>query len=490
MHARHCFRLITAVMTPVALFVIATTASGQRAESTVDLAPCGLEGAPKEMLCGEYTVYEDRVAQSGRTIELNIVVIPAKSENPRPDPVFYLAGGPGQGATTVAGRWLNAWQREERDIVLVDQRGTGKSNPLNCEMPGGEDDAQGYLDPVFTVEVFESCRKKLEQIADLKLYTTPIAIDDLNEVREALGYDEINLVGGSYGTRASLVYMRRHPETVRTAILNGVAPIAFRNPLYHAYEAQQVLEKTLEECEQDEACHAAFPNIKREFEEVIARLEKEPATVTITEGSTGAETTIRLTRYTFAEALRTTMYYMPRARSVPLLIHRAYEGDFEFFATLGLATGRAIVNALQFGMLLSVTCPEDVARIDPDEIAALTDGTFLGDERVRNQMEACSIWPRGEVQADYGEPVSVGIPTLVLSGTHDPVTSVRWGEEAASHLSNSLHLVAPGAHGVGGPCINSIARTFLETASVEDLDTSCVADMKLPPFRLTADSEG
>jgi pimeloyl-ACP methyl ester carboxylesterase len=490
MYSRQHSRFTAVVTTSVALLVLATTASGQGAESTVDLEPCGLEGAPKEMFCGKHTVYEDRVARSGRTIDLNIVVVPAKSKNPRPDPVFYLAGGPGQGATTVAGRWLNAWQREERDIVFVDQRGTGRSNPLNCEMPGGDADAQGYLDPVFTVEVFEPCRKKLEQIADLRLYTTPIAMDDLNEVREALGYGTINVMGGSYGTRASLVYMRRHPETVRTAILNGVAPIAFRNPLYHAYEAQQVLDKTLDECEKDEACHAAFPNIKGEFEEVMARLQHGPATITVTDATTGGKTTIGLTRYTFAEALRTTMYYMPRARSVPLLIHRAYEGDFEFFATLGLATGKAIVDMLQFGMLLSVTCPEDLARIDPDEIPALTDDTFLGDHRVRNQMEACSIWPQGEVPADYGEPVSVDVPTLVLSGSLDPVTSVRWGEEAASHLPNSLHLAVPGAHGVGGPCINAIARDFLETASVKELDTACVANMKLPPFRLTADEEG
>jgi len=489
MHSRHSSRLLTAVTTRLALLALVTTACGQGAESTVDLEPCGPEGDAKTMLCGNYTVFEDRAAGSGRTIDLNIAVIPATGDDPYPDPIFYLAGGPGQAATTVADRWLDAPQREKRDIVFVDQRGTGQSNPLKCEMPGGEDDVQGYLDPVFTVEVFEPCREKLEKVADLRLYTTPIAMDDLNEVRKALGYDVINLLGGSYGTRASLVYMRRHPETVRTAILNGVAPIGFRNPLYHAYEAQQVLDKTLDECAGDEACHAAFPNIKQEFQEVIARLEVEPAIVDVPDPSTGETRTIRLTRYTFAEALRTTMYYMPRARSAPLLIHRAYEGDFEFFATLGLVTGKAIVDMLHFGMLLSVTCPEDVARIDPDEIPELTEGTFLGDHRVRNQMKACSIWPQGDIPANYGDPVDVDVPTLVLSGTLDPVTSVRWGEEAASHLANSLHVVAPGAHGIGGPCITSIASTFLENASVEGLDTSCVADMQLPPFKLTADEE-
>jgi pimeloyl-ACP methyl ester carboxylesterase len=443
-----------------------------------------IPGTQEEARCGTYTVFENREAAAGRTIELNIMVLPARSAEPRPDPVFPLAGGPGQGATQTARRWANSWMRDERDIVLVDQRGTGMSNPLHCDMPGSDEDPQSYLQPVFSAKVFEPCRAKLEQVADLTQYTTPIAADDLNEVRDALGYDRINLVGGSYGTRAALVYMRRHTETVRAAILNGVAPIGFRNPLYHAYEAQRVLENTFRDCAEDPACHAAFPDLEQEFEELITNLEKEPATVSIPHPATGEDVTVSLSRYAFAEALRTTMYYLPAARDVPLLIHSAYEGDFDVFTRVGVASNRGIVDALQFGMLLSVTCPEDVARIAPEEIPELTGGTFLGDTRVRGQIEACSVWPKAEVPKDYGDPVSVATPTLVLSGTIDPVTSVRWGEKAARHVPNGLHIVAPGAHGVGGPCSQGIQRAFLERASVEGLDTACVADMTLPPFRV------
>jgi pimeloyl-ACP methyl ester carboxylesterase len=442
-------------------------------------------GTQEEARCGTYTVFENREASAGRTIELNIMVLLARSGEPRPDPVFPLAGGPGQGATLTARRWVDSWMRDERDIVLVDQRGTGKSNPLHCDMPGSDDNPQSYLEPVFSAKVFEPCRGKLEQIADLTQYTTPIAADDLNEVRAALGYERINLVGGSYGTRAALVYMRRHTRTVRTAILNGVAPIGFRNPLFHAHEAQQALEKTFRDCAEDPACHAAFPDLEQEFEELMTNLEKAPATVSIPHPVTGEDVTVSLSRYAFAEALRTTMYYLPAARDVPLLIHSAYEGDFDVFARVGIASNRGIVDALQFGMLLSVTCPEDVARIAPEEIPRLTDGTFLGETRVRGQIEACSVWPVAKVPANYGEPVNVETPTLVLSGTIDPVTSVRWGEEAARHLPNGLHVVAPGAHGVGGPCIRSIQQAFLEAASVEGLDIGCVADMELPPFRIS-----
>lgn len=466
----------------------AAQARAQAGEGSIELTTCVIPGTDEEARCGTYTVYENRAARSGRTIDLNIMVLPAGGTNPHPDPVFWLAGGPGLGATRVAGGIRRAWFREERDIVLVDQRGTGESNPLDCDVaPGGDDNLQAYLDPAFRAEVFEACLEQLEKIADLTQYTTPIAMDDLNDIRAALGFDIINVMGGSYGSRAALVYMRRHAETVRSAILNGVAPIAFRNPLYHAYEAQRALQLTFKECAEDKACQEAFPDLQQEFDEVMTRLEKEPASVVFSDEDSGEEVELEMSRYAFAEALRTTMYSAQGARDVPLLIHRAYEGDYEFFIDVGLQTNRAIVDILQFGMLLSVTCPEDLARIDPEEIPALTGGTFMGSDRVRNQLAVCQIWPKGAVPDDYGEPVSVDVPTLVLSGTNDPVTAARWGEEAASHLPNSLHVVAPGAHGVGGPCIRSIEMEFLETASVKGLDTSCVADMKLPPFKLTAD---
>jgi pimeloyl-ACP methyl ester carboxylesterase len=472
------------LLAALAFFAVTPTASfAQNQAGELKLEPCGLPGQPKNWRCGTYTVNENRAARAGRTIDLNIVVLPAKSEDRRPDPIFFLSGGPGGAATRTARGRSFGWYGVDRDIVLVDQRGTGRSNPLFCDTPGSDEDVQGYLDPLFTPDVFEPCRERLEHVADLTQYTTPIAMDDLNEVRAALGYDVINLWGGSYGTRAALVYMRRHPETVRAAILNGVAPIAFRNPLYHAWEAQRALEKTFGECEADDACSAAFPDLREEFRQLIASLEDEPATVTIPHPATNEPVSVRLTRYAFAEALRTTMYYLPAARDVPLLIHRAYNGDFDVFAREGIASNRGIVESLAFGMLLSVTCPEDLARIDPAEIPALTAGTFLGDDRVRNQLAACSIWPNGAVPADYGDPVSVETPTLLLSGTLDPVTSPRWGAEAAGQLPNSVHIVVPGAHGVRGGCVTGIIQQFLASASTDAVDASCVESVRLAPFR-------
>jgi len=405
------------------------------------LEPCEVRGVDGTALCGTYEVWEDRDAQAGRRIGLNIVVLPALDPRPELGAYVVLAGGPGGAATPNAARFANSWQREHQDILLVDQRGTGLSNPLGCDLSRPGDTAQAYLEAPFArLAEFEACRDSLSESADLTLYTTPIAMDDLNEVREALGYDTLTVTGGSYGSRAALVYLRRHPETVRAAVINGIAPIAFTNPLYHASAAQKALDVTFAECAATAECAAAFPDLGPKFDELMARLEADPAKVTITDPDTGEPVEITLTRSGFAEALRVFSYAMPRARSVPLLIYRAWQGDYAPFAQAGVNSTRGINLILKIGMLLSVTCVEDVARIDPHTIDDITGGTYLGDERVRTQMEVCSIWPKGRIPANYGEPVRADVPVLVLSGTHDPVTGPNWGADAASHLPNSLRM--------------------------------------------------
>lgn len=435
-----------------------------------------------EALRGVVRIHEDREHGTGKLLELDLVVLLATGPDPRPDPVFVFAGGPGGAVTRSQAGYLSWWGRAQRDIVLVDQRGTNGNHALRCA--SGRGDVQAYLDPLMSREACRACVQELSQEADLRLYSTPIAMDDVDEVRELLGYERINLRGGSYGTRAALVYMRRHPERVRTATLNGVAPIAFTNPLFHAQEAQLGLERVLEECAAHPDCSEAYPALAVELAALFARLAEGPVTVEVENARTGEPVELRLSRDAFAEALRVMLYYMPTNRQVPYLVHRAHQGDFAPFVRRGIESNRSLRNYIALGMLFSVTCAEDVARIDPETIEATTRDTFLGDVRVRAQKAVCEFWPHAELPEGYGEPVSVDVPTLLLSGTHDPVTSPRWGAEAARHLPNSLHLVVPGCHGVGGPCIASIEREFLERAAVQGLDTSCVESMRMPAFRL------
>jgi len=435
-------------------------------------------------LSGFCRVFENRETKRGREIELNLIVLPATGDDPAPDPMFVFHGGPGAAATTYLGRLAGSWIRERRDVVLIDQRGTGGSNPLHVPLPGGDDDLQGYLDPVFRVEVFRAALPRLQRIADLTRYTTPIAADDANEVREALGYGKINLMGGSYGSRAVLSYLRRHPGTARTAIVNGVAPVAFKNPLYHAAAAQEGLERLFEEVEAEPRYRKAFPDLRRRFRKVLERLSKAPVSVEVTHPGTGEPATVTLGREAFAEALRILMYYTGTNRQVPALLERACEGDFAPFAQRGIESNRAIRGILCFGMLMCVTGSEDIPRIDPASIPKLTRNTFLGDGRVRRQMAVAKIWPRGEVPEDYGEPVAVDVPVLLWSGTHDPVTPPRWGEEAARHLPNGVHLVVPGAHGVAGPHVREIERAFLESGGEKEIDLRVVKKIRMPPLAL------
>ncbi|MFQ6037882.1 MAG: alpha/beta fold hydrolase, partial [Candidatus Aminicenantales bacterium] len=266
---------------------------------------------------GTFAVFETRNAQKGKMIHLNVVVLHATGPEPRPDPVFFLAGGPGADISQGWKGYRKSWVREDRDIVLVSQRGTGGDNRLDCPKAASDDNLQRYLDPLFDLEIFQDCLEELKSRFDLTQYSTFAAADDLYEVRLALGYDRINLIGGSYGTRMALVYMRQHPETVRTAILNGVAPIAFRNPLYHAPTAQEAIRLILAKCAADPECHAAYPDLEGEFLAVLDRLEKQPAEVMITHPVSKERVTVTLTRAAFAEALRTIMYSSATVRMVP-----------------------------------------------------------------------------------------------------------------------------------------------------------------------------
>ncbi len=455
-------------------------AVGQDAVPDLNLETRLVAGTEEKVQYGSLTVYENRSAGKGRLLELTVVVVPARSPDPAPDPIFILEGGPGLAAADHFRRHLNSWMRRDRDIVLINQRGTGGTNRLDCELPGSNENLQGYLDPIFNPEVLRSCLKSLQNEVDLTQYTTPAAMDDLDDLRAALGYNQINLVGGSYGTRAALIYMRRHPAHVRSAILNGVAPVAFTNPLYHARAAQQALDLIMAECAADPDCAKKYPNLSQQFAAVMDQLETQPVPATITNPTTGEKVVVRLTREAFADALRIIMY--SNSREVPFFIHRAFLGDFDLFAQRGFTSERRIRDMIAVGMLLCVTCNEDIPRIDPDMIPELTKNTFLGEGRVRRQMAICDFWPRIKLP-NYGDPVQCAAPVLLLSGTLDPVTPPRWGENAAENLPNSIHVIAPGSHGVGGPCIQTIMEQFLKKGSSEGIDTSCVETMRLPSFR-------
>jgi len=452
---------------------------------SVRLEPCPIPGTEEEMLCGSYQVLEDRRRPNGRRISLHIAVLPPRSATPRPDPIFWLHGGPGAAATDMAERFCSSWMREDRDLVLVDQRGTGRSRPLQCKLPGSAENLQGYIEGYFDrIPLYRRCKQRLRELTNLRMYTTPIAMDDLDEVRRAMGYQKINVIGASYGSRAALIYLRRHGEHLRTLVLDAVDPPAAINPLYHAESAQGALDLLFEECAQDADCAAVFPDLAQEFDTVIRRLEETPAEVSVSHPDTGEPVTVVLTRFAFTEAVRSLMYSVSGSRWVPYLIHLAYHGTLWPITEVAIEDARTSAEILSWGTLLSVVCAEDVPRIDPADIPRLTDGTFYGEHRVRTEMAVCEIWPQAPIPASYADPIESEVPVLLLSGTLDPVTPPRWAEEAARHLANSYHLVFPGSHSKSEPCVDAITQRFVARGSVVGLNTRCAERISLPPFEL------
>jgi pimeloyl-ACP methyl ester carboxylesterase len=455
------------------------------------LRPCRLAGIDEQVLCGKLTVFENRETRTGRTIDLNIVVLPAFDQKTKAEPLFDLAGGPGASSVERADFYAGPGKdyRRRHDVVCVDQRGTGKSNRLAIPR---EKTPQYYLSEMFPVDYVKNLRETLERRADLTKYTTSIAMDDLDDVRAWLGYDTINLFGGSYGTQAALVYMRRHPEHVRSAILLAVAPTDLKTPLHHSESAARAMDLLLDECERDAACHAAFPQIRDDWKNVLAQLEKQSARVEYSpHGKSAAPTTVEIQRGVFGEKIRTWMYGRDKAARIPLIVHHAATGDFAPFLLQAIAP--SIPDFVADGMYLSVTCAEDVPFISPEDAVKLTAGNPFGNYRVFQQTRACGMWPRGEIPTDFLEPVRSNAPVLIFSGNMDPVTPPKYGEEVARHLPNSRHIIIPEAgHGVDGMtdpgCIDRIIIEFMDKGNARNLDTNCVERMAAPPFTSGAES--
>lgn len=451
---------------------------------TLPLEACHLEGSSRPARCGVLARPEDPTAPDGRSIALRVAVIPAKS-GAKHAPLYFLAGGPGQGATEAFGPLLPAFDDlgEHRDFVFVDQRGTGSSNALDC----ADDDKalaeklEGELD----VTELRACFTELQRNSDTTKYLTTIAMDDLDAVREALGHTRIDLYGGSYGTRAALVYARQHPDHVGKLVLDGVAPVDMTMPLSFARDAQAALDRTFADCAADPGCGTSYPDAKEKLQAWLASLPADAksggAKVAVTHPRTGVEEHIVPTRAVVGGAIRGVLYSPALAAMLPHVLDQAERGDISPLFGLGLAIGDSAEESMSTGMLFSVVCSEDVPFLDEAVAVRETKDTVVGGVVVELFRDACGVWSRTDVPVGYREPVHSEAPTLVLSGELDPVTPPRWGEHALEHLPNGRHVVVPGAgHGTTSvACVRDIMAAFLDDL---EPDTSCLESLHRPPF--------
>jgi pimeloyl-ACP methyl ester carboxylesterase len=445
------------------------------------LHACTGDEGPADALCGSLEVFEHRQAAAGRRLSLAIVVLPATSDDYRADPVVFLAGGPGQGAARLAPLIQAVFGRlqRHRDIVLVDQRGTGRSHPLECRTTDETLRAEFPDDPSALARLKE-CLESYD--ADVRQYTTPIAMDDLEDVRAFLGYERVNLYGASYGTRAALVFLRQHPSRVRTITLDGVAPPDMRLPLFAARDASRALEQVLSDCQNEQGCGDAYPDLRARTVALLARLERAPATVHVRHPRTGRHEPVEVTPRVATGALVSALYTPVTASTIPLLLHRATQDDFAPLLAMALAGDDS--TGISVGMQLSVLCSEDVARVDAAAVERESASSLFGAHLAAGPLTACRDWPRGALPSGYFDPVRSDVPALILSGDLDPVTPPDWGEHVAQHLTNGRHYVARGTgHGVASTaCGLRVVEQFLERASAVDLDAACLDEPQRPFF--------
>ncbi len=444
------------------------------ASTAQSLAPCLDERFGDRAECGTLTVLEDPSTPEGRKIDLNVVVLRAVAPGTR-EPVFLLAGGPGQGATDLAELALGplAAVNETRDFVLVDQRGTGASNPLNCPNGSDEDPRQAF-GGLFKPALMADCIERLSTAADLGRYNTPAVVADLEQVRQWLGYERVLLWGGSGGTRTALVWMRRHPDRVGAAVLDGVTPTMFRSPSSMARSAHVALERVFEDCLAQESCRAAYPDLESDFRKLLWLFEGGPVSTRISRED-GTNVPVEMTRGDLAYALRAMLYSSRRITGLPRLIHdMATSGDVSPLAQALWRRDVALRPVVAMGVHFAVYCTEDMPFIDSRKVAELTDGTFLGTYLMDQYGAICDIWPADPVSRDYLEPTKVDIPILILSGYYDPTTPAALGDEVDRHLTRSRHVVVRDqAHGSGFACARPALIRFLQTGSLEELGPIC-----------------
>jgi pimeloyl-ACP methyl ester carboxylesterase len=454
-------------------------------QNQIHLKPCRFPNHKSELLCGKYAVYENRTAMSGRLISLNVVVAPAYAKAPQPDPVFFLAGGPGQGQARIASAAEDALMRDlrrERDLIFIDQRGTGDSNSLDCSL-NPRNAVQDYFTELFIPEQAARCQRRLSEKAELQFYTTPIAIQDLAQVRAALGYEKINLYGVSYGTLVALEYLRRYPQDVRTLALAGVSTPAAKLPLQFAQGTERAMQRLLQDCSADPACAAAFPNLANEFAKVLVKLDSGAVTFEFHGQARNGSEPVSLSRSVFVEQLRLMLYNHGSARLIPLMIHAAAQEDWTVFTKIRARSSGNSVFAATTGVYFTVTCSESVPFITENDMVKYTNDTIVGEYRVRRHQRACQEWPRAPLPGDFLEPVKSATPVLMLSGEFDPATPFEFAQAALTDLPNGRHIILRNtAHSFGSECAKELVVKFITEGSAKNLDESCAARLRRPPF--------
>ena len=453
---------------------------------SIRFTPCTLAKGTESLMayCGTLQVPENHDAPDGRKITLAISWLPA-SGDAEPDPIFMLAGGPGQAARgsfpMVAGAFTEA--RKKRHIILLDQRGTGDSTPLKCVNEQGEsavvDDEDYTADAA--VDFAERCAAQYAGKVDVAQFSSSDAIRDLDAARKALGAEQINLIGISYGTRMAQLYGKRYPQHTRTITIDGIAPLETVLGQDHAKNLESSLDLQFAQCAKDKACREKLGDPRAQLNTLLATLAKGPVPVHYRDAITGEWKDGQFSSGHLAMLTRLLAYQPQAASLLPLQFAEANQGRVDALMALSEMVTRDISDQIMHGMQLSVMCGEDA----PDLVVDPEDGKrLLGTGLVELLKAQCAVWPHKTRPADFRTPLKGDLPVLILSGEFDPVTPPRYGDLVAKHLPNSKHIIAKGqGHNVlPVGCMPKLFAKFLESADAKNLDDACIKTLTYAPM--------
>lgn len=436
---------------------------------------------------GFVEVFENRSVNSGKKIQLYVIIIPSIKKTTQP-PLLYVDAGPGLSSAESVFYYsprTNIY-RQERDVVLIDTRGTGKSNPLHCPSVQVKTSMPQMFEEIYPADSVKECYRLLSKENDLTQYNTTNAVHDFEEVRQQLGYEKFSVFGLLYGGRLALHYMRLYPQSISSVVLWSPAPTYTRMPLYYARFAQNTLDLIWNDCKNDSICNRYYPNIKREFSFLMKRWKQKPISYTYTD-SAGRAQLLTIPWHAFQTKIRSLMYDPAGIRTIPYLVHEAWKGNLTPYIDL-YAKRKQNDYSFAEGLYLCMTCTEDVPFIRSSEIKPMTKKTFVGTYRIDQHLQACQNWISGNTGDGFLQPVVSTIPTLILSGRFDPVTPTSWAKEIADKLPNSTLVIFPYmAHVIDGlsneQCFDNLIIEFLNDPTKKVADPPCIKKMLPPDYK-------
>lgn len=431
---------------------------------------------PDRILAASIPVFEDNVKNKGRQIQLHVEVLPAH-ETTKAEPMFIIMGGPGQASSdlvTFFGEIL-APINQRSDLVFIDQRGTGRSNPL--QLKGKYISIADYFtDDFMSKEVLTASHSEFAATNDLKMYGTENAVVDLEYVRSQMGYETINLYGTSYGTRVGLAYIQKYPHRVRTATLKGLVPTNTIIPMEFARDAQRSFDLLLS----DPKCKEAFPDLSNELKAFMSGL---PKSFEMEDPATKQKQTVTLGKGVAALTLRVLLMSPSSTKSVPWMLQQWNQGNYEPFANMVVTIKKSYIKGVYDGMTLCVVCYEDYPLLQK----ASTSETFLGSYWTDRVMNACAIWNPAKAKNPRTAMKKQDVPVLLISGNRDGATPPKYGEEVLKFFPTGRHLVVPsGSHSFDGMrnCVENVINEFVITGQNKTLSFDCADRLTFPDYKL------